>query len=194
MDNEIAELLSRARKGDMEAFRQLIDRCSRRVYSIAYRMTGNAEDSRDIAQETFIRIHRSLALIDDTRSFQGWLYRTTVNLARDFHRVKKRYAAVPLDSAEMEAAAVTPSPDDVSEYAEMTAYVKTIAGTLTAKQREVFILRDIEGLTTEEIADMLSISRSTVRVHLAKAREHMKNALMKRYPSYFTTSEPGGAL
>ncbi|MCE5248688.1 RNA polymerase sigma factor [bacterium] len=195
MDNEMTELLSGARDGDMTAFRLLVDRCSRRVHSIAYRMTGNAEDARDIAQETFIRIHQSLAIIDDTQSFQGWLYRTTVNLALDFHRVKKRYAVVSLEGVGGEITAGTILPDTASENAEMAAIVRIVVRMLTPKQREVFVLRDIEGFSTEEIASLLNLNQSTIRVHLAKARERMKRELLKRYPNYFNTvKQPGGHI
>jgi RNA polymerase sigma-70 factor (ECF subfamily) len=147
-------------------------------------MVGNAQDAQDIAQEVFVRLHRSLRLYRATSRFTTWLYRLTINLAIDYQRSQARHRASSIDTSNEAQAAPDgqPLPDADVERSELRGAIQKIADSLTAKQRSVFVLRDLQGFSTEEIAAILKCRQSTVRVHLASARSLVKDALLKHYP------------
>ena len=176
---EDAELIGRAAGGDSRAFRALIDRHSERVYRLAYRVLGNVEDARDTAQEVFLKLYSSLGRIDRDRELGAWLYRITVNHAVDRFRRNQRNRTVVLDDSEARelSADTGGQPDRMAEHRELMRIIRNSAGKLSKNQQKVFILRDVEGFTTEEIAEILKCKPSTVRVHLAIARHNMKKLL-----------------
>jgi RNA polymerase sigma-70 factor (ECF subfamily) len=178
------DLIAKACRGDLKAYRECVDRFSPRVYTIAYQMVGNAADAQDIAQEVFIRLHRSLDRYQPTARFTTWLYRLTVNLAIDYQRRHARHRHRSADDSP-EAQAVAdpgPGPDEAMSASEFHGAIRKLAERLTPKQRSVFVLRDLQGFTTEEIAAILKCRQSTVRVHLAQARAQIKDALLRHFP------------
>jgi len=179
-----ADLIARAQHGDLNAYRECVERHQARVYGIAYQMVGNAQDAQDIAQEVFVRLYRSLKLYRATSRFTTWLYRMTINLAIDYQRSQARHRASSIDSSNeaQKKPDRQPLPDANVERDELRGAVHKIAGNLTTKQRSVFVLRDLQGFSTEEIAIILKCRQSTVRVHLAAARAMVKEALLKHYP------------
>jgi len=179
-----ADLIAQAQRGDLNAYRKCVERYQDKVYRIAYQMVGNAEDAQDIAQEVFVRLHRSLKLYRATHQFTTWLYRLTINLAIDYQRTQARHRASSLDTSnEAQATPDTqPQPDTDMENRELRGAIHKLAGNLTSKQRSVFVLRDLQGFSTEEIAAILKCRQSTVRVHLAAARALMRDALLRDYP------------
>jgi RNA polymerase sigma-70 factor (ECF subfamily) len=179
-----ADLIAKACQGDLNAYRACVERYSPKVYAMAYQMVGNTLDAQDIAQEVFIRLHRSLNRYQPTARFTTWLYRLTVNLAIDYQRRHARHRHRSADDS-TEAQAVAdprPRPDDTLETSEFQGAVRKLASRLTPKQRSVFVLRDLQGFTTEEIAAILKCRQSTVRVHLAQARAQIKDALLRHFP------------
>jgi RNA polymerase sigma-70 factor (ECF subfamily) len=178
------DLIAKACQGDLNAYRVCVERYSPRVYAIAYQMTGNASDAQDIAQEVFIRLHRSLDRYQPSARFTTYLYRLTVNLAIDFQRRHARHRHRSADnSPEAQAVADTgPRPDDAIETSEFHGAIRKLADRLTPKQRSVFVLRDLQDFTTAEIAAILNCRQSTVRVHLAQARAQIKEALLRHFP------------
>lgn len=184
VDTDESELIDRARGGDLAAYRQCIELFGPRVYAIAYQMVGNTEDAQDIAQEVFVRLYRSLDKYRPTSRFTTWLYRLTVNLCIDFQRKNARHRHVAIDEAP-DALAVAdrePLPDARIEQQQFHGAIHALARDLTTKQRIVFVLRDLQGMTTEEIARILNCRQSTVRVHLATARLLIRQALSGQYP------------
>ncbi len=167
---------------DPSCFRALVERFRGRVMSIAWRITGNAEDAHDVAQETFIKLHRSLNAIERDRSGASYLYRIATNTALD--HVRKRRRTVDIDSPEAAEAGHNPgeSSEQRMENRELHGIIVRLAEKLPRKQRQVFTLRDLEGFEMAEIADILGIANVTVRVHLARARLKLKRLLMKQYP------------
>lgn len=184
MSDHDAVLIARARKGDADAYRECVERHQDRVYGIAYQMVGNAQDAQDIAQEVFVRVHRSLKLYRAASRFTTWLYRLTINLAIDYQRAQARHRATSIDeSNEAQSMADTrPTPDAAAERGELRGAIHKVSETLTATQRSVFVLRDLQGFSTEEIAAILKCRQSTVRVHLANARAAVRDALLQHYP------------
>jgi len=180
-------VIERVRFGDNEAFRVLVDRHSQRVYAIACRVTGDPDDARDVAQEVFLKLPGALGGFDHSYRFTTWLYRLTVNLAIDHRRKKRVRQTVPLEEIEESIPASTDPdrPDNQRESRELQEEIERIAEGLTEHQRTVFVLRDLQDFRTPEIAAIMKCRESTVRVHLAAAREHIRKKLIQRYPEQF---------
>src|SRR5437867_9560042 len=186
-----ADLALRAAEGDERAFEALVRRKRERVFWIAYRIVGDQEDAREIAQATFVRLWRVLSKYRPDQSFDTWLYRIAVNLAIDLYRVKgPARSSVPLGEGEdlrIEASArpsATGDPLAALTGAELMRIFERLAARLGEKQRAVFVLSQIEGVPTEEIARIMGISHSTVRNHLFQARRSLQESLRRLYPEY----------
>lgn len=191
MGYEDNEYIERAKNGDVDAFQQIIEQHSQRIYLIAYQIIGNSDDANDIAQEVFIRLYNSIDKFDRAYKFTTWLYRITVNLSIDYQRKNIRHNNNPLDEID-EASIMDKSPSDPSrcfEQKELKGIIQKITRELTINQRKVFVLRDLQGFSTDEIAGILKCNQSTVRVHLAKAREQVRNSLIKYYPEGFNLKD-----
>ena len=181
MRNDSAELIEKACSGDLAAYQEFIRLYSPRVHAIAYQMVGNSIDAQDIAQEVFIRLYRSLRTYKPRFTFTTWLYRLTVNRSIDYLRKHTRHRNISLENFKDESLLMdsAPSPDRSLELNELKGAIQRISEGLTWKQRKVFVLRELQGFSTEEVAQILKCRVSTVRVHLSKARRHIKNALLK---------------
>jgi RNA polymerase sigma-70 factor (ECF subfamily) len=181
MSNNSADLIKKASSGDMVAYQEFIRLCSPRVHAIAYQMVGNSIDAQDIAQEVFIRLYRSLRTYKSRFPFATWLYRLTVNLSIDYLRKRGRHQNISLDNIRDESRLEdsAPPPDTSLELNELKGAIQKISEGLTQNQRTVFVLRELQDFSTDEIAQILKCRVSTVRVHLSKARKHIKNTLLK---------------
>jgi RNA polymerase sigma-70 factor, ECF subfamily len=175
----IEGFVERAKAGDTVAFEQLINCYQRKVVSVAWRMLGNQEDARDAAQETFLKAYRYLKSFKQDQDFAGWLYRITVNACRDIAR--KRGAAGQFISFEVEQELGNfdslASRDDVEASAiasQERALIATALQSLSKKEREAIVLRDLQGLPTEEVARILGSSQATVRSQICSARAKIK--------------------
>ncbi len=185
-DDPMVGLILRAKSGDNAAFDQIIVRRQRRVIALAWRMLGNPEDARDAAQETFLRVYKHLSRFDPAQDFSGWLYRITVNVCRDLAR-KRRSNQASLE-AEIEAGKIAePASPHNTEAATLLAQEQAILrralATLSEKERAAIVLRDLEGLPTEEVARILGSSPTTVRSQISSARVKIKafrERLLKR--------------
>ena len=186
------ELVRLAAGGDERAFETLIQRKRERVFWIAYRIVGNEEDAREVAQATFVRLWKVLGKYKPDQSFDTWLYRITVNLAIDHYRSQgPARESVPLEEGEEprpEASSRRPAAGDPLEAlagSELKQIFEKLASRLGERQRAIFVLSQIEGMPTEEIARMMGISHSTVRNHLFQARRSLQEGLRLFYPEYY---------
>jgi len=172
-------------KGDPVVFREIVEQHSPRIHAIAYQMVGNSEDAKDITQEVCLKLYRSLDKFNPEHNYTAWLYRLTVNLSIDYLRKNTRERKVSLDKIEEKSILKNsiPQPDSDAENSELKGIILKIAMKLTLKERKVFVLRDLQGFSTEEVARILKCRQSTVRVHLASARGRIKEALLKYYPN-----------
>ena len=167
-------VLDRARSGDVAAFAQLIRLHERRVLGVAFRLTGNLADAQDAAQEVFMRLHRNLASIPGSDSVAPWLYRVTVNACFDMRRRSKSSAAIAIPAS---LAAREPSAEALAVRQQDHVRLNAALGELGERERAALILRDLEGLTTAEVAVALGSSESTVRVQIARARLKLRELL-----------------
>jgi len=163
-----------ARSGDPRAFEDLMIATHRHVANLSWRILGDAEEVKDAVQETFLRVFRHLKRYDETRDFHGWLARITINVCRDLNRRRRKDRLhAPLDEALTQT---TGERIDDSVIARGEAALVTRAiDTLPERERLAIILRDVDGLSTEEVAEILGNTTSTVRVQLRNARAKVRH-------------------
>jgi RNA polymerase sigma-70 factor (ECF subfamily) len=161
---------------------------SARVYRLAYRLTGNQHDAEDLTQEVFVRVFRSLA---DYRpgTFEGWLHRITTNLFLDMvrRRARIRFEGLPDDAERVPSNAATPA--QVYDDTHLDADVQSALDALLPEYRAAVVLCDVEGLSYEEIADVLDVKIGTVRSRIHRGRSQLRTALAHRAPR--ARHEPG---
>ncbi|MCI0659641.1 MAG: RNA polymerase sigma factor [Acidobacteria bacterium] len=180
----VARLIARAQAGDLTAFDQLMINHQQKVIALAWRLLGNQEDARDAAQETFLRVYKHLSKVDPARDFSGWLYRIAVNVCRDIARKRFRGNQISLEAEVETGKLIEPAGPHNTEtgamHAEEQAIIARALATLPTKERLAIVLRDLEGLSTEEVARILGSSPVTVRSQISSARSKIR-AYRERY-------------
>lgn len=177
-----AELVRRSLAGQHDPFAALVARYQRRAFWIAYHVVGRVEDARDVSQEAFARLYRSLARFDYSRSFYTWFYRIVMNLAIDHLRKHRSARASSLD--DLLVALEDPRGDEAAaplERQEENAQVWQVLEKLDAKFRAVLVLRDIHGLSCREIAPILKITHATARWRLHRGRQMFRSHWERAY-------------
>lgn len=184
---ELSELVRLAKSGDLKAFEQIIILHQRRVFLTALGMLGRTEDAQDAAQEVFFRLYRHLGGFDESRGFAAWLYRVTVNVCRDIARSRGKHELPSLEAlgALEEAATESPDPSDQAASAQEIRIVQQALERLPGKERAAVVLRDIEGLSTREVARILGSSQATVRSQISAAR-----LKIRRFTAHFLRGRP----
>jgi len=169
--------IAAARAGDLAAFEQLMRQHERMVLTTALRMLGSLPDAQDAAQDVFLKLYRNLSKVESTENLAGWLYRVTMNACRDVRR--RRPTIVPIESTvEPASSAADPAQQTVEE--ERRRVLRMSLRALSEKERAALVLRDLEGLTTSEVAGILGSSEATVRSQISKARVKVKD-FVERY-------------
>jgi len=188
VDGQDLELVDRIQAQDREAFKELVEKYQRKVYSICYGMLKDSESSMDVSQEVFIKVYRYIDKFNRDSSFYTWLYRITVNMCIDHIRKNSRVQKVEYDDRIAHEGDgegedyITPSrlginPDKVYGRKELRQKMLEALETLTEKHRTILILREVEGLSYEELAEVLDISKGTVMSRLYHARRYFQEAL-----------------
>ena len=173
-------LIERARAGDADAFRTLVDRYRKRIYWVAYNMVGDEQDAIDITQEAFVRVFKSLDRFDPRYRFYTWLYRIVSNLSVDLLRKRGNRRNVSLDDVgDMQAGG--DSAHVALERAELGERVRAVLDRLPPPYREVMVLRELNGFSSKEIADMVGSTHATVRWRLHRARKLFREAWEELY-------------
>lgn len=179
------ELVHSAQKGDTSAFGQLVEAHQSKIYSLCYRMTGNAEDAADLTQEVFLSAWRSLSRFQEQSSFGTWIYRMATNASIDFLRREKRrqVLSMTMEEGSEERQAQVPderySPHRLLEQKEVRQAVADALAALSPEHRQVLVLREMEGLSYTEMAHLLDLEEGTVKSRLARARLALKDFLQK---------------
>jgi RNA polymerase sigma-70 factor, ECF subfamily len=188
-------LVTAAREGDMHAFEQLIQKYDRNVFRIAQHITQNREDAEDVVQDAFLKAYQNLNKFQGNSKFYTWLVRIAVNEALMRLRKRKADKTVSMDedvetedgSMPREVADWSPNPEQLFGQSELGDILgKTIQG-LPASFRTVFVLRDVEGMSTEETAEMLGLSVPAVKSRLLRARLQLRERLNR----YFKKNKNG---
>ncbi len=178
-------LVAKARSGNVAAFEQLVLAYEKKVYNLAFRMMGNSEDASDVVQETFLRAFSSLRSFRGDSSFSTWVYRIVSNICLDELRKRSRQRVSSLDEpvegqdGEMirQVADPSPGPEDALQRTETREQIQRGIASLQEDHRVIVVLRDVQGLSYEEIAQVLGLSLGTVKSRLNRARLALKKRL-----------------
>lgn len=180
------ELVERAKRGDQEAFEQLVLDNQNKVYALALRLVNDREEAADLAQEAFVKAWQGLASFQGESSFSTWVYRLTTNLCIDYIRKQKRRegvaASVSLDdetSGWAEPADRESDPQLVLEKSERGAALARGLEKLPDWQRRALVLRELSGLSYQEIGEALDIDLGTVKSRIARARLNLRKILLE---------------
>jgi RNA polymerase sigma-70 factor (ECF subfamily) len=178
---EAATVLARARDGDCEAFRALVERHSRAAFRLAFRLTGNEQDAEDVVQESFLKAYRQLGRFESRANFGTWLHRIIVNCSMDLLRSRQsRRERGQVEDAEqvMHALPATgPGPEHAARGEEIRRRVDASLASLSPLERAAFMLRHYEGRTIEEIGSALGLRTSAAKHSVFRAVKKLREAL-----------------
>jgi RNA polymerase sigma-70 factor (ECF subfamily) len=183
-----AAVVAQVLAGDRDAFRVLVERHGRNLYHVAYRMTGNQQDSEEIVQETFLRAYKALERFEMRANFGTWIYRIAVNRTIDFLNTKKTqmqnkdaYQIVdepdPEKSHEIQLETTQPGPDRLLISTEMKAKMAQAMSQLTPVERVAFTMRHMEGRSVDEISQTLKVKTSAAKNTIFRAVQKLRQQL-----------------
>jgi RNA polymerase sigma-70 factor (ECF subfamily) len=184
VEQDDAEVVRRCRAGDERAYRELVERFQRPVYTVAFRMLRSAEDAEDVTQETFVRVFRALDRYDPARSFEAWLFTITTRLSIDLLRRRKvrpvslvRRDAESDEEQHIDVEDPGLRPDELASHAEEERKTKSLIDSLPPHYRVVVVLRHQQDLSYEEIAEVLHLPLGTVKARIHRARALLKDRI-----------------
>jgi RNA polymerase sigma-70 factor (ECF subfamily) len=176
-----AEFVERLKKGDSRAFDDLFRRHREAAYRIAYRLLGNAEDALDVVQESFIHVLRGIGSFRGQSSFRTWLYRIVTHAALDWRRCRAVRSAASLDAESSPEPAATGerrrSPTDEAAAADLKEAIDKALMNVSEKNRVALVLYSLEGMSYQEVAEVLGISVGTVMSRIFNARQRLRELL-----------------
>jgi RNA polymerase sigma-70 factor, ECF subfamily len=178
---EAAAVLARARQGDGEAFRALVEVHARQAFALAFRLTRDERDAEDVVQESFIRAFRQIGRFEARANFGTWLHRIIVNCAMDVlrarHSRREDRGAAPAEEADEAVASSAPSPERLAGSAEIRRRVESSMTLLTADERVAFTLRHYEGRSIDEIGRTMGLQKSAAKHAVFRAVRKLRGAL-----------------
>lgn len=198
---EEAQVIEQILKGDINAYEQLVTRYEKSVYNLALRMTDNAEDAADMAQEAFIKAYNSLGSFRGDSKFSVWLYRIVSNVCLDFLRKQSRRPAMSLsvedddgEDVQLDVPDESMSPESLLERKLTRESVRAGLARLPEDYRQILLLRELQGLSYDEIAQTLDIGVGTVKSRIFRAREKLCAFLSKdgNIPEFVSSSNKRG--
>jgi RNA polymerase sigma-70 factor (ECF subfamily) len=179
-----SDLIRRSAAGDTRAFRELVEHHQSFAFAVAYRFTGHPDDARDVAQEAFIKLWNNLKRYRKEIKLSTWLYTIIMNQAFDHLKSAHHRAARQTEDVQVSAAQSDPAEQDRVELLDVIA---RLASTLTPKQQSVFVLRDLEGLDSQEVETITGMDASQIKSNLYYARLTLREKLEKYYQEAKTT-------
>lgn len=184
-DSTLIELF---RKGDLNAYVELVDRYSQKVHNLAYRISRNEEDTEEIVQDVFVTVYNKIDKFEGKAAFSSWLYRITANTAFMKLRKKKQTPAMSLeDLVEGNPETLFPAEDNsrgLGLQQEIRAALESALEILTPEYRAIFILRDVDGLSNQEVAGILGITVPAVKSRLHRSRLMLRKKLRRFFTDY----------
>jgi RNA polymerase sigma-70 factor (ECF subfamily) len=175
-------LVDECRRGDPQAFARLVSLHEGMVFSLATRLLGDGEEARDVSQDVFLQVYRTLGRFQGRSTLKTWIYRIVVNHCRNrqrWWRRRRRAASLPLDElkASEEPRLAEGSPLDQLERRERAVVVQAALLRLSFDRRAILLLRDVEGLSCRQVAETLGVAEGTVKSRLSRAREDLRQML-----------------
>jgi RNA polymerase sigma-70 factor (ECF subfamily) len=186
-------LVHHAKDGDIDAFEELMHRYDRRTFRIARQITLNEQDAEEVTQDTFLKAYRALGAFEEKAKFSTWLFRIAVNEAlMKLRRQKRVSAAVSFDEEfeghdgrllpyAVEVVDWHPDAEQLYNRSELNQILVSAVQQLSLRQRTVFLLRDVEGVSTSESAEMLNMNPSTLKADLRRARLKLRHYLARYF-------------
>jgi RNA polymerase sigma-70 factor (ECF subfamily) len=180
--------IDKARRGDSEAFRVLVERHSRALFRLGFRMTGNESDAEDVVQETFLKAYRQLGSFDGRASFGTWLYRIAANCALDLVRARQRRGEKRFEGTATSGAAEAkdplvslkspdPSPDRLAMSGQVRERVAEAMNELSVAERTAFVLRHFEGMCIEDVGRAMGCQAGAAKHSVFRAVQKLRRAL-----------------
>lgn len=184
-------LVKQCCRGDKEAFAALVERYQDKIYNLTYRLVSNTEDASDLTQEVFYRALLRIKSFRGEASFATWLYRIATNVCYDELRSRKKQQVISLDNSfpddpPLELPDGGAGPAEIYMRRIVFQRLQEVIATLPIEQRTAIVLRDIQGLSYEEIAQALQCSLGTVKSRLSRARQALRDKLMAERELFFT--------
>lgn len=184
--NQEFEWIQSFQAGDQQAFEELIRPHEKKVYNIALKLVKNEHDAYDLAQEALLKVYRALENFEYKSNFSTWLYRITYNTCLDFLRKEKKNWQVSLDDekedgVKLEIEDKSPTPEIAFEAKMTRQMISEAMDELDEVQRAVVVLRDVEGLTYDEIASLTDLNIGTVKSRINRGRTKLKALLMEKF-------------
>ena len=197
-EQELA-VIRRVQRGDVNAFEELVAAYEKNVYNLALRMTGSPEDAEDMAQESFIKAYNSLPSFRGDSKFSVWLYRIVSNVCLDFLRKKSRRGTVSLsveddgEDVQLDLPDTSQSPEALLEKKLTRESVQRGLASLPPDARQILLLREIQGLSYEEIGETLGLEPGTVKSRIFRARKKLCAYLLAdgNIPDSFSSESTG---
>lgn len=180
------DLIKQCKKGSREAFNELFTQYQSQVINIAYGMLSDREDASDAAQEVFVRVYKSIESFKEQSSFTTWLYRITTNICSDILRKRQKNANVTSinqvidEKKDLDIKDEAPTPEENVELSEKLRVVREAISELREEYKVVITLCDMEGMSYDEIADILKIPSGTVKSRISRARNALKKKLIDK--------------
>ena len=199
-DEELA-VIRKVQDGDVNAFEDLVAAYEKNVYNLALRMTGNPEDAEDMAQEAFLKAYNSLPSFRGDSKFSVWLYRIVSNVCLDFLRKKNKRGAISLsvedddgEDTQLDLPDTSQSPEELLEKKLTREAVRRGLDALPPDARQILLLREIEGLSYEEIGAVLGLESGTVKSRIFRARKKLVAFLLRdgNIPDAFSSNSSKG--
>lgn len=187
MEPDDKQLVEAARQGDANAFRELVKRHQRRAYAVALGMVHDPDDARDVVQEAFLKVHKNLATFEGEAQFFTWLYRIVANLCIDLLR-KRRGMKVEFDDAmandDPDEAGISPmrtgfDPGRALADKELREKIMAALDKLSPAHRAVLVMREVEGMSYQDMAEQMKCSIGTIMSRLFHARKKMQSMLIE---------------
>lgn len=182
-----SEIIKQCKSGDREAFNTLISNYNTQVINIAYGMLTDREDACDAAQEVFVKVYRSIGSFNEKSSFATWLYRITANTCSDFLRKRSRRSNVISlsgyggeENKELDIEDENASVEDGLEMTERQTAVRKALGELKEEHRLMITMCDLQGMSYDQIADVMKIPTGTVKSRINRARQALKKILLEK--------------
>lgn len=174
------QLIARALMGDETAFEHLLLPYRQGMLNTAYRMTGNSEEAKEVCQEAVIKVFKYLRSFKKGKSFKSWVYKTLINCAYDDLKRRGRREQV-IENQKRQTDRRIPNPEAVFLDMEIKEKIQTFLQVLSPKEKAVFLLRDVDGMSIKEASEILKSSSVSVRTHLSRARQKIRQEFEKNY-------------
>lgn len=173
------EIIERCKKGDKEAYRHIVQKYQRMIFTLSIKMLGDEEEAKDTTQETFIRAWERLCEYDNKKSFTTWIYTIATHFCIDRIRKAERLTPLPNEEITLYGYINDKNPQRTLESRELAAIIRALARNLSTKQRVVFTLCQLEGRTTEETEELTGLTAQQIKSNLYVARQTIREQLKK---------------